>query len=339
MALSHMDIFLVVSGTLILLRFFNARSWGRCTSSQSLSGKTIIVTGGNSGIGKATVTALAARGARIVVACRNVAQAELAFTSCPHADQIVCKHLDLQSFASVVQFAKDVNLTMDRLDVLISNSGTFGPPFTVTEDGFELQHQVNHLSHALLQLLLLPKLEASGDPADPARIVSVTSTRALKAEIMWNEVTRDGANELAYNRKKSYGSSKLAALIFNAELAKRLKVRQVPVSVMSASPGLVWTNLFRHEKKSLLTMILFAPIAFAFMRSPKQGSQTVLQCATSTGLTDPRFSGQFFRNCKASKRFDKRCDPAEVSAVWFKTMEATKAHVPAEIIELVTMSH
>ena len=337
MALSNFDILFLVSGTLIFLRFVNTRSWGKCRSSLSLSGKTFIVTGGNSGIGKATVTALAERGARVVVACRNVTQAELDFAATPHGGQIICKHMDLQSFASVVQFADDVNVTMERVDVLISNAGIFGPPFTVTADGFELQHQVNHLSHALLQLLLLPKLEASGHSEDPARIVSVTSTRALKADLMWNEMTADGANELAYDRKNSYDSSKLAAVLFNSELAKRLKLRQVPVSVMMASPGLVWTNLFRHEKKSLLTLILFAPIAFAFMRSARQGSQTVLTCATSTSLSDVRFSGHFFRNCRASKRFDKRCDPDDLSAVWFKTMEATKAHVPAVIRELVSV--
>lgn len=338
MAFSSFDVVLLVSGALVLLRFINSRSWGTCSSKQSLVGKTFIVTGGSSGIGRAVVTALAARGARVIVACRSVAKAEMLFADSPHADQITCKYLDLQSFASVVKFADDVSNTVERLDVLISNAGIFGPPFTVTSDGFELQHQVNHLSNSLLQQLLLPKLSASGLPSDPARIVSVTSTRALKADLIWQEMTMDEANEQAYDRKKSYDSSKLAALLFNTELANRIKLRQLPVSVMMVSPGLVWTNLFRHEKRSLLTMILFAPIAFAFMRSASQGSQTVLHCATSASLADDRFSGSFFRNCKLSKRFLKRCDSTDVSSVWIKTVVATKNHVPLEIRELLSIN-
>jgi NAD(P)-dependent dehydrogenase (short-subunit alcohol dehydrogenase family) len=277
MAVSPVEVLLLLSGTLIILRFVNIRSWGKCTSKQSLTGKTFIVTGGNSGIGKSIVTSLAARGAQVIVACRNVAQAKLEFDQHPNASLILVMHLDLQSFTSVLSFAEEVNRTMDRVNCLISNAGLFGTPFTVTEDGFELQHQVNHLSHALLQMLLLPKLEASGDTIDPARIVSVTSTRALKASIKWNEMTRDAAKQETYDRKQSYDSSKLAAALFNFELAERLKLRQAPVSVMIASPGLVWTNLFRHEKRSFLSILLFAPIAFAFMRSADQGSQTVLQ--------------------------------------------------------------
>lgn len=329
MTLSHILILVSgASGAILLIRLIASRNWGRCSSKQSLTGKTYIVTGGNSGIGKQVVIGVAARGARVVVACRNLDQAEQEFASFP---LVSCKHLDLQSFASVVKFVEEVGSSLDRVDVLVSNAGIYGPPFALTEDGFETQHEVNHLAHALLQLLLLPKLEASGEVSNPSRIVSVTSTRALRADLLWDEMTKNKATAESYNRSKSYDSSKLAAALFNMELAERLKHRNAPVSVMLASPGLVWTNLFRHEKKSALMMLLMAPIAIAFLRTPKQGAQTVLECATSENLSESRFSGKFFRNCKQSSRFDKRADPSEMNQVWIKTIEATKNILPQAI--------
>ena len=333
MGLSQVEVVILVSGVLILIRFVNSRSWGKCKDTHSLKGKTFIVTGGGSGIGKATVTSLVERGANVVVACRNVDQTIAALKPSP---LITCKHLDLQSFASVVKFVQDVDSSLDRVNVLISNAGVYGTPFTLTTDGFELQHQVNHLGHALLQLLLLPKLESSGTDDDPSRIVCVTSTRGVKATIKWDELTAGAASVRNYNRSQSYDSSKLSAVLFNMELAKRLKQKGVPVTIMMASPGLVWTNLFRHEKKSLLKMLLFAPVAFAFMRTAKQGSQTVLHCATSSSLSDQKYSGQVFRNCHITSRFDKRAVASDVYAVWQKTIQATEPFLSEEMKQKIS---
>jgi retinol dehydrogenase-14 len=181
------------------------------------------------------------------------------------------------------------------LDVLINNAGVFQPPFALTEDGFETQFATNHFNHALLTLLLLPKLEESGTDSQPARIVMVTSTLYEYGKVRDVDFRPRGVCSDLYDKRKAYQNSKLCALLFSQELSRRLQERRTPVNVYVASPGLVLTNLGRHVKYSWPKMLLLIPLSI-FLRSPSQGCQTVLHCAVSQALSGS--TGKFYRNCK-----------------------------------------
>ncbi|KAM8870160.1 retinol dehydrogenase 13 isoform 2-T2 [Spinachia spinachia] len=153
------------------------RRWiagGVCRCSTRLDGKTVLITGANTGIGKETSREMARRGARVVMACRDLTRAEQAAEDIRQSTgngNVVIRHLDLASVYSVTQFAKDFMDGEDRLDILINNAGVMMCPRWLTEDGFETQLAVNHLGHFLLTNLLLPKLKTSG----PSRVVTVSS--------------------------------------------------------------------------------------------------------------------------------------------------------------------
>jgi len=136
-----------------------------CQSGASLNGKTVVVTGASSGIGKATAMELAKRGAKVIMACRDSAKAEKAVqdirrqTSC---GQLIVRKLDLASMKSVREFSACTCEQEESIHVLINNAGVYGYPYTLTEDGIEMQMAVNHFGHFLLVHLLLDKLQACG---------------------------------------------------------------------------------------------------------------------------------------------------------------------------------
>ncbi|GFR02942.1 hypothetical protein TNCT_257581 [Trichonephila clavata] len=147
-------------------------------SSAKLNGKTVVITGGNTGIGKETARDLAKRGAKVIICCRDTEKGRQA------ADEIrqertdanvIVKPLDLASFSSIRQFVKEIQRSEPQINILINNAGVAVCPKSKTADGFELQFGVNHLGHFLLTNLLLDKIKASA----PARIVNVTSAAHL----------------------------------------------------------------------------------------------------------------------------------------------------------------
>lgn len=164
--------------------------WKKTDSKKCLKGKTIVITGSNSGIGKETAQEMVRRGARVLMACRDQQKAYNAIKqiNSQKLDGImVYKHIDLSSFDSIKQFANDIIKNEESVDILINNAAVFGPPFQLTEDGFETQFQVNHLSNALLTLLLLPKLESSSSLSHKSRVLMITSTLYRKGIINEND--------------------------------------------------------------------------------------------------------------------------------------------------------
>jgi NAD(P)-dependent dehydrogenase (short-subunit alcohol dehydrogenase family) len=189
-----------------------------------LDGKTVIVTGANTGIGKETALDLAGRGARVIMACRNLRKAQVALQEIikkSRNSNIVVKHLDLASLKSVQDFADDINRHEPQLDVLINNAGVaYFPQLTKTQDNFEM---INHLGHFLLTNLLLDLLKKSS----PSRIVVVSSSGY---KFLTNEFNLENINsELFYDKVDAYGQSKLANILFSKELAKRLQGSGVSV--------------------------------------------------------------------------------------------------------------
>ncbi|MEZ4293489.1 MAG: oxidoreductase [Polyangiaceae bacterium] len=203
-----------------------------------LSGKVIVITGANSGIGFEAARALARASAHVVLACRNLTSAgesaERIRGEHPSA-HVEISELDLASLASVRAFADRFTEGHERLDVLINNAGVMALPYKKTADGFEMQFGTNHLGHFALTGLLLPLLEKSA----PARVVTVSSIAHQMGTIDFDDLQ----HEKSYQKWLAYGQSKLANLLFAYELDRRLRKRNVDVRSVACHPGYASTNL------------------------------------------------------------------------------------------------
>ncbi|MBW2236343.1 MAG: SDR family NAD(P)-dependent oxidoreductase, partial [Deltaproteobacteria bacterium] len=205
-----------------------------------LAGKTIIVTGGNSGIGFEAARAFAGRGAQLVLACRNPQKAGDAVDrlQAAHADaQVEVLPLDLASLASVRDFAKQFSERYPSLDVLCNNAGVMALPLRRTADGFEMQVGTNHLGHFALTGLLLEKLLATPG----SRVVNVSSTAHKIGKVDLDDLNYQ---QRRYRKWAAYGQSKLANLYFTYELQRRLERAGVQGTLTAAAhPGYAATNL------------------------------------------------------------------------------------------------
>ena len=203
-----------------------------------LGGKTIVVTGANSGLGLEASRAFARRRARVVLACRNVETAEAArndvLGSAPGAD-VEVRPLDLASLASVLAFAESFLSSHGRLDVLCNNAGVMALPRRETADGFEMQFGTNHLGHFALTGLLLPLLERT----PKARVVTQSSGAHRLGRIDFDDLQ----SRQHYGRWRAYGQSKLANLLFAYELQRRLEKKKVDVISVACHPGYAATEL------------------------------------------------------------------------------------------------
>ena len=210
-----------------------------CKSKRRMDGKTVIITGANTGIGKETALDLANRGARVILACRDEKKATIAVDDIKkktNNQNVIFKKLDLASLASVRQFSEEILQEEEHIDVLINNAGVMVPPYTLTEDGFELQFGVNHLGHFLLTNLLLDRIKQS----TPSRIVNVSSLAHTMGYLDFNDMMWSKR----YQAQLAYGRSKLANIMFTCELSKRLE--GTGVFVYSLHPGSIKTELIRH---------------------------------------------------------------------------------------------
>ena len=212
---------------------------GVCRSKARLDGKTVVITGGNTGIGKETAIDLAGRNARVILACRSAEKGEKAAVEVREKsgnDDVVFRQLDLASLTSVRQFAAKVLEEEPRIDILINNAGVMACPHSKTEDGFEMQFGVNHLAHFLLTNLFLDRLKE----APSARIVNVSSLAHVMGSMNFDDLNW----EKSYDRWQAYGQSKLANILFTRSLAKRLEGTNVTVN--SLHPGSIATELQRN---------------------------------------------------------------------------------------------
>jgi NAD(P)-dependent dehydrogenase (short-subunit alcohol dehydrogenase family) len=195
----------------------------------SFAGRTVIVTGANSGLGEVTARELARVGAKVVLAVRNTAKGDAAASGM--TGDVEVRKLDLQDLASVREFAEGV----DGVDVLVNNAGIMAVPYAQTVDGFESQIGTNHLGHFALTNLLLPKVSD--------RVVTVSSMMHLFGKISLKDLNWKSR---PYSAWLAYGQSKLANLLFTSELQRRLDAAGSPVTSQSAHPGYSATNLQGH---------------------------------------------------------------------------------------------
>ncbi|NYE96203.1 NAD(P)-dependent dehydrogenase (short-subunit alcohol dehydrogenase family) [Psychromicrobium silvestre] len=190
------------------------------------SGKTFIVTGANSGLGEVTARTLAAKGAHVILACRNLAKGEAAAAGMSGSTEV--RHLDLSDLSSVAEFAAGV----EQADVLVNNAGLMAVPEGRTADGFEMQFGTNHLGHFALAGRLLPKLRD--------RVVVLSSSAHNFGKIALDDLNWESRS---YKRWAAYGQSKLADLMFAYELQRRLVSTGSSLRAVAAHPGYASTEL------------------------------------------------------------------------------------------------
>ncbi|KAF2884585.1 hypothetical protein ILUMI_21588 [Ignelater luminosus] len=290
-----------------------------CTSTARLDGKTAIVTGSNTGIGKITVKDFYKRGGRVFMACRNVEKAEEAAEDIKkeceglqNLGTIVVIKLDLSSLKSIRECAEHLLETEQHIDILVNNAGVMFCPESRTEDGFEMQIGTNHLGHFLFTLLLLPRIIKSA----PARIVNVSS---VGHSLLRGPMNLDDLNweKRSYSATQAYFQSKLANVLFTKELARRLQEANIDgVTIYSLHPGAVDTELQRHADDtffrgmSCLSNIFLKP----FFKTPEQGAQTTIYCAVDENAS--KETGLYYAECKVKEPSSKAKNVEDARKLW-----------------------
>ncbi len=270
----------------------------------SMGGKTCVVTGANSGIGKEVSRGLAADGAQVLMIARDpvrgeAARAEVAAaTSNEAVELLIC---DLSSQRQVRDLAATILDSCDRIDVLINNAGLTLGRRTLTEDGIETTFAVNHLAPFLLTNLLRERLESSA----PSRVVTVASDAHRGAEIDFD----DPGGARGYSGWRAYAQSKLANVLFTRELAKRL--RGTGVTATALHPGVVRTGFGRRGP----ALIRFGTrIVRMFLLSPEKGADTAIWLATSPAVEGA--SGGYFEKRRLVNPSRAARDPDTAVRLW-----------------------
>ncbi|CAG7822573.1 unnamed protein product [Allacma fusca] len=286
--------------TLAVVGFWAFRSilrkfWGTADrgNEEDATNKVVVITGANSGIGKATALEMAERGAIVVMACKDMDEANAAIINIRKTTgtgRLIPMKIDLASLDSVRQFASDLSKKFDKVDILINNAGVLvsGKLQQKTQEGFEINFGVNHLGHFLLTNLLLDSLKK----AAPSRIVTVSSDVHLKGLIDFKDLM--GENQRGTRnpiKNKHYANSKLANVLFSFELARKLWGTNV--QTYCASTGLVKTKIV---KIPFPWRIFSSLIQRIFFKTPQEGCQTVLHCALSKQCRYE--TGEMYQHCR-----------------------------------------
>lgn len=254
------------------------------TELKRLDGKTVLITGGNSGIGKETAVSLAMRGARVIIACRDLDKAEKAVREIKfksHNLNILHMELDLANLRSVREFCKNFVQTEKRLDILINNAG-MPSVLDWTDDGFSMCFGVNHLGHFLLTNLLLPRLRECA----PSRVVTLTCSSYKYQKLDFQDLNYNLLPFFTYCR------SKLANIYFSQELARMTEGKGV--TSYAVHPGFVQSGWTCHY--SFLFRMLMQVIMWMFFVPCEIGAQTVVYCAVSDEAA--KHSGGYFVDCR-----------------------------------------
>jgi len=254
-----------------------------------MQNKTVLITGGNAGIGLETARALAKQGATVVLVARDAAKGEQAVADIKNTtgnNNVSFMKCDLGSQKQVRQLVADFKAKHDRLDVLVNNAGAFFSEYGETEDGIERQFAINHLGPFLLTNLLLDLMKASA----PARIVNVASRAHYRGWINFDDLYfKKGYDGFV----KAYGQSKLANVLFTNELARRLE--GTGVTANSLHPGVVATDIALKESKGIYRFGWW--LWKHFMITPVEGAATSIFLASSPAVEG--VTGQYFDKSKA----------------------------------------
>jgi NAD(P)-dependent dehydrogenase (short-subunit alcohol dehydrogenase family) len=291
------------------------------------TGRVAVITGANTGLGYETALALAGRGARVVLAVRNLDKGKDATTriaaQVPDAD-VALQELDLTSLDSVRAATEQLRSDYDRVDLLINNAGVMWTPKSTTKDGFELQFGTNHLGHFAFTGLLLDRLL----PVAGSRVVTVSSIgHRLRADIHFDDLQW----ERSYSRVGAYGQAKLANLLFTYELQRRLAPRGTTIAV-AAHPGGSRTELTRNLPPLIArASALIEP----FFQDAAMGALPTLRAAADPGVLGGQYFGpdgfgqqQGYPKVVASS--DKSHDADRQRRLWAVSEELTRVVYPVD---------
>ncbi|XP_074549683.1 retinol dehydrogenase 12 [Halichoeres trimaculatus] len=274
------------------------------SSDVRLDGKTAVVTGANVGIGKETAKDLAARGARVILACRDMTKGEQAARDIMRevkGAKVVARQLDLADTKSICQFAEQVYNTEKALHFLINNAGVAMCSYGLTVDGYETQFGVNHLGHFFLTFLLLDLLKHSA----PSRVINLSSAAHAIGKIEFDDLK----SEKNYSPVRAYAQSKLANILFTRELAKRTEV--LGVTAYAVDPGMVDTEITRHFWRPLGYIIK----TFNFLiKTPAEGASTSVYCTVTP--ENQLLNGGYYRDCAQAESCKAGQDDGTALKLW-----------------------
>ena len=277
---------------------------------QGMTGKVCLVTGGTSGIGKATALELAKLKASVIIVGRNRKRGESALEeirSKSGNQNVELMLADLSSQQSIRQMAQEFKSKRERLDVLINNAGVFMLRRSLTVDGIEKTFAVNHLAPFLLTNLLLDLLKKSA----PSRIVNVASATHYGKRVRFDDLQ----GKRHYSGFWAYGQSKLANILFTYSLARKLEGTGVTVNCLH--PGFVRTNLGRDNG----ILFFFFKLATIFAVSPEKGAETVIHLASSPEVSG--VTGKYFEDKKEVRSSDESYDVETARRLWQVSEELT----------------
>ena len=269
-----------------------------------LTGKSVLITGGTSGLGTETARAMAVKGADVTITARTEAkgQATVDQVRADTGNTISVEALELGSTKSIRAFAERINSGDRKIDLLINNAGIMACPEGTTEDGFEMQFGTNHLGHFLMTGLIAPSL------TDGGRVVVLSSSAHQMSDVMFDDIDMKKGG---YDRWKSYGQSKTANALFAVELNKRLADRNI--EVFSVHPGVIDTGLGKHL--GIRDYLMFIPlmlIGAIKRKSVPAGAAT--QCYAATAPEIAGRGGSFLADCKIAEVSPQK--KRDMTVVW-----------------------
>jgi retinol dehydrogenase-14 len=269
-----------------------------------MTGKTVLVTGGTAGIGRATAVGLATMGAHLAIVGRNRERTEDAAREIRAAGggEVDVFVADMSSQSEVRRLADEVLQSLFRIDVLINNVGGYWNTRHVTADGLERTFALNHLAPFLLTNLLRDRLTQSA----PARVVTVASNAQAMGRIDFDDLQ----GSRSYSGSRAYDQSKLANVLFSYELARRL--RNTGVTANALHPGVVSTAFGSEDPGR--AQRLFVPLMRPFMKAPAQGAATSIHLASAPELQ--RVTGGYFANSKPKRSSKRSLDEAAAARLW-----------------------
>ncbi len=278
-----------------------------------MRGRTVLVTGGTGGIGRATADALARLGARVGIVGRDRPRAERAAEEIRRSaghDAVDVFVADLSAQSDVRRLAGEALAAYPRLDVLVNNVGGYWAHRHTTADGLEHTFALNHLAPYLLTNLLLERLQESA----PSRVVTVSSGAQAMGRIDFDDLQ----GERRYNGQRAYNQSKLANVLFTYELARRTEGTGVTANVLH--PGVVDTAFGQEDSGRWMRLML--PVVRPFMKSPEQGAATSVHLASSPDVAE--VSGRYFVNSEAKRSSARSYDETTAARLWQVSAELVR---------------
>jgi len=283
-------------------------------SEKSLEGKTVVITGGNSGIGRVTAIEIAKRNANLIIASRNLEKSEAVkqeIETLTGNKNIKVLKLDLEDFNSVQDFANNLKNKKNNIDFLINNAGSMFMQ-GLTKHGYSRVFTVNHLGHFLLTTLILENMKQQSYNR-PVRIINLSSVMYKFGTLNWDELHYDPQGLI--ENFKAYSDSKLANIYFTSELHTRLK--DYNITSFAVHPGIIASDIGNNIFK--LPDFLYKAITFPFLRKPIYGAQTVLYTMLDDNVITQ--SGRYFVDCKLETLWNHATNQTVGSLLWEKSLQ------------------